>query len=98
MKLLILLISLLPTYAFAVGPIYQHKDPAVHREFQNIYQELKTKFIVESKTIAQINLFAPSSVGQLFYCSNCTSTAVCVSTGTGIGAFSSLSSKTTHCN
>jgi hypothetical protein len=34
-----------------------------------------------SKTLATLQAMTPSAVGQLFYCSNCTATPVCVSTG-----------------
>lgn len=34
-------------------------------------------------TINQINASSPTALGQIVYCSNCTQTLVCVSTGTG---------------
>ncbi len=43
--------------------------------------------IVESKTIAQMNLYAPKAAGQLLYCSNCLQSAVCVASGTAAGAW-----------
>lgn len=51
-----------------------------------------------SKTLAQIQAITPTAVGQSYYCSNCTTDAVCVSTGTGPGAFSRVSARTTACN
>jgi hypothetical protein len=100
MRVLIMLISLLPICAYATGPMYPH-EPAEQREFQNIYQEMNAQkqiMQVYPQTLAQINATKPSAAGQLIYCSNCSSTVICVSTGTGTGAYSSLSSKTTHCN
>jgi hypothetical protein len=33
----------LPSMAFANGPIFQHKDTFVQQEFENVYQDLRTK-------------------------------------------------------
>lgn len=51
-----------------------------------------------SQTAAQILTIAPSQVGQLIYCSNCTALRVCVSTGTVAGAWSSPVATTVACN
>lgn len=51
-----------------------------------------------SRTIAQLNAMTPANVGQTYYCSNCAQQAICVSTGTGQGAFTSPHDKATHCN
>lgn len=40
-----------------------------------------------SKTIAQINATTPNAAGQRVYCSNCTQSHVCVSSGTTNGAY-----------
>lgn len=40
-----------------------------------------------SRTIAQLNAQAPARVGQLVMCSDCTRSAVCVSSGTSAGAY-----------
>ncbi len=50
-----------------------------------------------SATIAVLGATTPGLVGQLYYCSNCTTDAVCVSTGTTVGSFSRATSKTTAC-
>lgn len=42
---------------------------------------------VGSKTVAQINAATPSAVGNILLCSDCTRSAVCVSSGTGRGAY-----------
>lgn len=34
-----------------------------------------------SRTLAQLQALTPSTTGQIFYCSNCTQTPVCVSSG-----------------
>ncbi len=46
-------------------------------------------------TIAQINSLVPTMVGQIVYCSNCTSTPVCVSTITAAQGFAAISSTST---
>ena len=43
--------------------------------------------VIESKTLAQIDATTATSAGQLVFCSNCTRSAICVSSGTGRGAF-----------
>lgn len=40
-----------------------------------------------SKTRSQISLNAPTIAGQEVYCSDCIQSAVCISSGTGIGAY-----------
>ena len=40
-----------------------------------------------SRTAAQINALAPLQAGQILFCSNCTNSPVCVSSGTGTGAW-----------
>ena len=51
-----------------------------------------------SQTKAQIKAFTPGEVGQQYYCNDCTTTTVCISTGTALGAFSQIQSPTTACN
>lgn len=51
-----------------------------------------------SRTLAQLNSMAPANVGISYYCTTCVQEAVCISTGTGTGAFSSVSDKTNACN
>ena len=45
-----------------------------------------------SRTIAQLNAITPANVGQMFLCNNCTQSPVCISSGTGTGAFVILAS------
>lgn len=51
-----------------------------------------------SKTLAQINALTPSAAGEMVYCSNCVNSGVCISSGTGVGAYVSNSSPTVHCD
>jgi hypothetical protein len=53
---------------------------------------------IPSLTLAQINTTAPKQAGQAAYCSNCVNSTVCVSSGTGIGAYVSSSSPIVHCD
>lgn len=50
------------------------------------------------RTLTQINAITPTAVGQAYYCSDCTNSAVCISSGTGLGAFVQIGSKSTHCS
>lgn len=43
--------------------------------------------IIESKTLTEINSYAARAAGQLVYCSNCTRSLLCVSSGTASGAW-----------
>jgi len=45
-------------------------------------------FVPYSRTKAQLNALAASSVGQFVFCSDCARSAMCVSTGTATGAWS----------
>lgn len=43
-----------------------------------------------SRTLTQLLTTTPTGAGQLIYCSDCTRSLVCISTGTGQGAWSIL--------
>lgn len=51
-----------------------------------------------SKTKSQLRSLTPTAAGRIYYCSDCTTDAVCVSTGTATGSFSQMTSRTTVCN
>lgn len=40
-----------------------------------------------SRTVAQVQSLTPTAVGQILYCSNCTTPDMCVSTGTAVNQF-----------
>lgn len=50
---------------------------------------------IYARTLAQLRAITPNFVGQLYYCSDCTTDGVVVSTGAAIAAFGRVSSKTT---
>lgn len=50
-----------------------------------------------SKTLAQLAALTPTVAGIQYYCSNCVTDAICISTGTAIASFSRVTSKTTVC-
>lgn len=82
----------------AAGPIYQHKDNATQREFQNIYDQLKkmnSYLAPASNTLAQLKALSPPSSGLIYFCSDCTVDGIVISTGTSKGAFGRISSRTT---
>ena len=43
--------------------------------------------IIENKTIAQIDALSAKGAGQLVFCTDCVRSAICVSSGTGRGAW-----------
>lgn len=47
--------------------------------------------------LATIRATTPSAQGQLVFCTNCATSAVCVSTGTTIAGYSDISNRTTPC-
>jgi hypothetical protein len=47
---------------------------------------------------ASILALTPSVVGQSYYCSDCTASTVCISTGTTVASFSDINSRIAQCN
>lgn len=66
-----------------------------------------SKFVMDQKTLAQINALVPDTTGQIIGCSNCTQSAICIATSTVAGGWvvpvstgtfvGSLWSGFTHC-
>lgn len=50
-----------------------------------------------SKTLAQLGALIPGALGQMYYCSNCATDAICVSTQTATASWARDSSKGTLC-
>lgn len=50
--------------------------------------------VLHSKTLSDIQALKPAAAGQIVYCSDCTNTMVCVSTGTGVNSFVIIGSTT----
>jgi len=91
-----LIFILICTPAMALGPKYSYQDPKLNDEFVNVYYNIGKKN-VNSATKSELQLLTPIRPGRIYYCSDCTTDAICVSTGTTIGAFSRVSSRTTSC-
>lgn len=94
------MLMLVASPLFATGPKYNFKDPKMNDELVNVYHDIgapKLVYAFDSKTLAQIRTTIPRRPGMPLYCSNC-SVPVCVSTGTGVGAFTTFGSATTACN
>ncbi len=90
---------LLTSPAYAVGPIFRHKDRFVQQEFDNVYHDLKSaKNVAPSLTLNQLKSYTPGQVGIYFYCSDCATDGLVVSTGTTQGGFGRVSSKITAIN
>lgn len=54
-------------------------------------------FSYPSRILSELMSLTPVAVGYSYYCSDCATAAVCVSTGTAIASFSNISGKTTVC-
>lgn len=50
-----------------------------------------------SRTKAQILAIDPIEAGEQFYCSDCTASNICISTGTAVGQFSDIQAKSVAC-
>lgn len=97
----LLIVFLMVTVSFAASQKYSFKDPKLSDEFGNVYKYLNqpVQFVdVYSFTKAEIQALTPRRVGRLYYCSDCSTDAVVVSTGTTIGAFGRLTARTTAIN
>jgi hypothetical protein len=49
-------------------------------------------------TKAEILAYDPVVAGEMFYCTDCTASNVCISTGTAVTQVADMSAKTTACN
>ena len=93
-----LLILLLSAPCWGASQKYGYKDPHLNDEIGAIYKALSnpTDFVdVRSFTKAQISGMTPKRAGRIYFCSDCTTDAIVVSTGTTLGAFSRISARTT---
>ncbi len=52
---------------------------------------------LSSRSLAQFGALAPGAAYQMFGCSDCTADMICVSSGTGVGAWVRASARTTAC-
>lgn len=83
-----------------VGPIYQHEDPKIQREFIELYNGFKssgTAVYFYPKTLAELGALTPKDFGEAWWCSTCATDFICVSSGTSKGAFVRFSARTTAC-
>jgi hypothetical protein len=51
-----------------------------------------------STSVAEFRTITPTVAGQVYYCNNCTTVPICISTGTTRGAFALITSKITACS
>lgn len=97
-----LFLILIPSVALAGGPKYTYKTPpGLDDEINNIYHDIRAPRPFDyyaPYTLAQLKTVTPTLSGQAYYCSDCATTPVCISTGTTIFGFSSFANKATACN
>jgi len=100
MKMAIFIFLLWSTLAMGSGPKYTYPTPrGLDDEIQNIYHDIaNAKLGYTSLTLAQLKTYSPASAGLPFYCSDCTVSTVCISTGTAIFGVSDISGRTTACH
>ena len=108
----IALILLFSSSAWAACPLYQYRDnPTMNQEMQNMCANILNPvantvtanqvvmnggFQLKSLTLTQIKAQV-GPVGQEYFCSDCATDAVCVSTSTKANTFVRLSARTTAC-
>lgn len=68
-------------YAATIGPLSYDDSGSTLRGSSIPYVVLRTL------TLAQMNADAPTAAGQPIFVSNATQSALCISTGTGAGAY-----------
>lgn len=51
-----------------------------------------------SRTAVQLQTLAPAAAGAIVYCSDCTAALICISSGTGAGAWVEIADKTATCD
>lgn len=93
-----LLILLLSAGSVWAGPKYSFKDPVLQDEFENTYKEISNIPRLIYLTKAQLLTLTPRRAGLFYYCTDCTATAVAVSTAATPAGISNISSKTTAIN
>ena len=59
---------------------------------------LTVQFVPYTRTSVQLGTLAPTAVGAIVRCSDCTTATICTSSGTGAGAWVLTSNKTTACD
>lgn len=105
---------LLTMNAWASCPLYTYPenkklDQEINNTCENILNPVSNTITANSLvingssqlgpgTLSKLKATIPTAAGQLYYCSDCSTDAICVSTGTGRGSFTRLSARTTACN
>jgi hypothetical protein len=83
-------------------PPYEVEDPAVAENFREAFLGLtdleKRLNVAPSLTKAELTAKVPDALGQVFYCSDCSTDALVVSTGPAQGAFARVSARSTGIN
>lgn len=85
--------------AYGEGPLYRNSDRYTQLEFDNVYQDLRRKQNgIPLMTKVELQTFTPATANLLYICSDCTVTALVISTGTTRAAVGSATAKSTSIN
>lgn len=111
--ILLILLMFIGANGWAACPLYQYNgDPQLNQEIQNLCSNITNPVInggtantftmngafqLKALTLSQMQSLTPV-IGQEYYCSNCTTDSVCVSTSAVKGSFSRVTSRTTTCS
>lgn len=96
--MMILLVFFLVTPSFSASQKYTFKDSKLTDEFVNVYKYLNNPKGIPSFTKAELLTITPRKAGEPFYCSDCTTDGIVVSTAVAPGGFGRISSRTTVIN
>lgn len=110
----LLIIFICGSLSWAACPLYQYRqNPQLNQEIQNICANITNPVInggtannmvmngafqLKALTLSQMQKIASPIIGQEYFCSDCVTDAVCVSTASLKGSFSRISSRTTICS
>lgn len=80
----------------AEGPLFHEQDPNIQQEFENVYQDIRSKSpAVELRTKAQLVIEVPTNTNLIYVCSDCSVDGIIISTGITAGSFARATSRTT---
>jgi hypothetical protein len=79
------------TSSASVGGVLVNNGGGAFNWSNQVSTTIITGIALQALTQAQTTTTTPGIAGQLIFCSNCTSSNVCVSSGTGVGAWVAIS-------
>lgn len=95
---IILFILFMVGASWGIGQKYSFDDPHLNDEFENVYKYVNNPPPPTPFTKAQLQTLTPRRAGLLFFCTDCTTDGIVVSTGSTVGGVGRISARTTAIN